>query len=62
MNEAHEEYSLLDTIFNYIFDFGPSEKHQYLSPHAGRHVVGFFDLLSGFSWRSMIKDIVEYCT
>ena len=32
MNEAHKQYSLLDTIFNYIFYFGPPGKHLYLSP------------------------------
>ena len=27
INEAHKQYSLLDTIVNYIFDFGPPGKH-----------------------------------
>ena len=27
VNEAHKQYSLLDTIFNYIFYFGPPGKH-----------------------------------
>ena len=48
-NEAHKQYSLLDTIFNYIFYLGPPGKYLYLSPQnplhvgreAGRHVVGF---------------------
>ena len=26
-NEAQEQHSLLDTIFDYIFYFGPPEKH-----------------------------------
>ena len=30
--EAREQYSLIDTIFNYIFDFGPPGKYLYLSP------------------------------
>ena len=30
--EAQEQYSLIDTIFNYIFDFGPPGKYLYLSP------------------------------
>ena len=25
--EAQEQYSLIDTIFNYIFDFGPPGKY-----------------------------------
>ena len=32
INEAHKQYSLLDTIFNYIFYFGPPGKHLYLCP------------------------------
>ena len=51
-NEAHKQYSLLDTIFDYIFYFGPPGTHFYLSPQnhymsageADRHVVGFLDL------------------
>ena len=46
-NEAQEQHSLLDTIFDYIFDFGPPGKYLYLSPrtllHVGQrsqHVVG----------------------
>ena len=27
INEAHKQYSLLDTIFNYIFYLGPPGKH-----------------------------------
>ena len=30
--EAQEQYSLIDTIFNYIFDFGSPGKYLYLSP------------------------------
>ena len=30
INEAHKQYSLLDTIFNYIFYVGPPGKHLYL--------------------------------
>ena len=49
-NEAHEQYSVLDTMFNYIFYLGPLGKYLYLRPQnplrvAGRHVVGFLDLL-----------------
>ena len=32
INEAHKQYHLLDTIFNYIFYLGPPGKHLYLSP------------------------------
>ena len=39
-NETHKQYSLLDTIFSYIFHFGPPGKHLYLSHpnllHVGR--------------------------
>ena len=48
INEAHKQYSLLDTIFNYIFYLGPPGKHLYLSPKAhftGRHGVGFLDFV-----------------
>ena len=49
INEAHKEYSLLDTISNYIFYFGPPGKHLQTSQEnllhvgrlRGRHVVGF---------------------
>ena len=27
INEAHKQYSILDTLFNYIFYFGPPRKH-----------------------------------
>ena len=30
--EAQEQYSLIDTLFDYIFDFGPPGKYLYLSP------------------------------
>ena len=30
-NEAQEQHSLLDTIFDYIFYFGPPGKYLYLS-------------------------------
>ena len=48
INEAHKQYSLLDTISNYICYFGPPGTHLYLSPQnqlhvAGPHVVGFRD-------------------
>ena len=50
-NEAQEQHSLLDTIFDYIFYFGPPGKYLYLSPKthymlaggAGQDVVGFLD-------------------
>ena len=35
---VHEQYSLLDTIYNYIFHFGPPGKHLYLSPQNSLHV------------------------
>ena len=38
ITEAHKQYSLLDTIFNYIFDFGHPGKHLYLSPKNPLHV------------------------
>ena len=49
INDAHKQYSLLDTMFIYIFLFGLPEKHlwkvkktYYMSAgSAGRHVVGF---------------------
>ena len=31
-NEAHKQYSLLDTIFNYMFYLGPPGKYLCLSP------------------------------
>ena len=31
-NEAQEQHSLLDTIFDYILYFGPLGKYLYLSP------------------------------
>ena len=37
-NEAHKQYSLLDTIFNYIFCLGPPGKYLYLSPKNPLHV------------------------
>ena len=53
MNETHKQYSLFDTIFNYISYSGPPGKHMCLSDvpkthymsasEAGRHVVGFLD-------------------
>ena len=38
INEAHKQYSLLDTIFNYIFYLGPPGKHLYLSTQNQLHV------------------------
>ena len=29
---VHKQYGLLDTIFSYIFQFGPPGKYLYLSP------------------------------
>ena len=37
-NEAQEQHSLLDTIFDYIFYFGPPGKYLYLSPQNLLHV------------------------
>ena len=69
-NEAQEQHSLLDTMFDDIFYFEPPGTYLYLSPqnplHVGRrtgqHVVGFLFLLLICSWRSRIKNIVNYCT
>ena len=51
INEAHKQYSLLDTIFNYIFYLGPPGKYLYLSPqnllHVGRRSR---PTCSRFSW------------
>ena len=50
--EAQEQYSLIGTIFNYIFDFGPPGKYLDLSPpeihypsagEAGRGIIDFLD-------------------
>ena len=53
INEAHKQYSLLDTIFNYIFHLDLQENiytkvpqtHYMSAGEASRHVVGFLDLL-----------------
>ena len=53
MNEAHEQYSLLDAISHSIFYFESPGQHLYLSPktnymstgETGRHGVVFFDLV-----------------
>ena len=37
-NEAKEQHSLLHTIFDYIFYFGPPGKYLYLSPQNLLHV------------------------
>ena len=46
--EAQEQYSLIDMIFNVIFDLGPPGKYLYLSPQnplsAGRGIVDFLDV------------------
>ena len=52
LDEAPKQYSILETVFDYIFHFGPPGKHQYLSPtnrlSVGRRsrprIVGFLDL------------------
>ena len=36
-NEAHKQYSLLATIFNYILDCGPPGKHLYFSSNKQLH-------------------------
>ena len=47
---VHKQYSLLDTIFDYIFHFGPPGKYLYKRQYymsagfAGQHVVDFGDL------------------
>ena len=49
---VHKQYSLLDTLFNYMFYFGPPGTYLYLSPQPplpiGQRsrptVVGFLDL------------------
>ena len=48
--EAQEQYSLLDTIFNYIFGFGPPGKYLWtsrenrLSLGRLRRIMDFWDL------------------
>ena len=52
INEAHKQYSLLDTVFNCIVYLGPpgtyfqkiKETYYMSASFAGRHVVGFGDL------------------
>ena len=52
MNEAHKQYSLLDTILNYIFILHLQEniytqvpkKHYMSAGEAGWHVAGAFDI------------------
>jgi hypothetical protein len=46
MNEAPKQYSLLGTIFNYIFYFGPPGKitKKIRKSTAGQHLVGLGDL------------------
>ena len=63
INEAHKQYSLLDTIFNYIFYLGPPGTYLYLSPQNSLHVgrLRFLDLLYIFSRRSKIKHVVKDC-
>jgi hypothetical protein len=72
--EAHKKCSLLDTIFNYIFYFGPPGAYLYLSPqnplHVSRlHVVGFLDLFidvflevqnKRYSWILCLLDYIAY--
>ena len=65
MNEAHKQYSLLDTKFNYIFYIGPPGTYLYLSPQnslhvGGRHVVGFLDFIDVFL-EVQIKEMITYC-
>ena len=38
---VHKPYSLLDTIFNNSFHFGPPGKYLYLSPKNRLSVAGF---------------------
>ena len=38
INEAHKQYSLLDTMLNYILYFGPPGKHLSSSPQNPLHV------------------------
>ena len=50
INEAHKQYSLLDTIFHYMFYLGPPGKYLYLSPQNPLHVGrGSRPTCSGFS-------------
>ena len=46
INEAHKQYSLLDTIFKYILDLQENIYKTVKTTYyeAGRHVVGFGDL------------------
>ena len=42
INEAHKQYSLLDTVFSYIFHFGPPGKYLYtgfFSPNHGQCLI-----------------------
>ena len=53
-NEAQEQHSLLDTIFDYIFYFGSPGTYPYKSQEmsarlACRHVVGLGDLIIDIS-------------
>ena len=69
INEIHKQYNLLDTIFNYIFYFGPPGKHLYLSPqnplHVGRRsrptCSRFSYVFIDVSWKSKIRDIIKCC-
>ena len=52
--ETHKQYSLLDTVFDYILYFGPPRKHPYSrSPHPShvgqrnfRYVIAFLDIFT----------------
>ena len=44
INEAHKQYKLLDTIFNYTFYLGPPGKHLQKNKENLLHVVTFGDL------------------
>ena len=51
INEIHKQYSLLDTILNYIFYLGPPGKYLYLSPQDPLHVGRWSrPTCSRFSW------------
>jgi hypothetical protein len=57
---THKQYSLLDAIFHYIFDFGAQGNHLYVSPQTPLHVGRWCVLLTFvrmFSWGSKIQDI-----
>ena len=56
-NEAQEQHSLLDTIFDYIFYFGPPGKYLYLSAQNPLHDM-FLEFQS--TKYSQIRYLINY--